>query len=861
MKLRSILILLITVTFSASSLLSADGDTTKVRTVEFNTARAGWYSFPKSGEKKFRKIIMNFKIKCPDGKSCGEWDYISNVFIDKYFAPNFRIGGKSHVSQSFMTDTAWAFTPEKINDAWVLTKTPKPSKIIYFYNDTKLPTLATDSLVVWDTYFTYSLDAAGKKIDSALVAADSTVSLTKKRVYFKDEVTINERSEIMRYITPYGNGLKLGDGWLYTVDVTDFLPLLLDSIYIYAPCGGWGDQTSNTDQEALELSFDFIEGTPARDIIRLEKMWESNRAVYNGKFESLFPPLPVELAANEKGARLKVIQTGHGFGGNNDNCSEFCKKEANVKIDDQQRYARYIWRECGEIPLFPQGGTWINDRTNWCPGMDVEAHNYELTPYLTAGEPHTVDYSMEYYNTPYVDGSNKEGFWVISSYLITYSEPNFNLDAELVDIINPTQKQAYKRLNPSCFNYSVLIQNSGKEKITSVKFRLGFEGDESEHNFTWTGNMNFLDTATVTFYDFARSDNSQEARKFFVEIMEVNGKTDDYAANNTGVSLAPAVAYLPNDLSFNLKTNNYASQQYHFIVRDSEWNVIKERNTFSDNTNYAETMTLPDGCYDFQLTNKLGYGLYTFFMVQQLGTGAFNISSRGNTIATYNPDFGNYIYQQFRVGPVPEIAYSKDTVFFGTTLLGVETTQTLEISSKNNRDVTIYNANIFLGSSYGYRIISTSPELSANNPVTLKAGEKMTVTIGFNPKNEATTGANLTFETNDFYSTNHSVRLIGIGDDPNGVNEMPTATAAIDVTYNANMQTARIRLNTNATAGKTQVKVFDSMGNLIGIIYDQETMNGYDEFEYSTQALTSGAYYFVLQNGDKYVTKSFVIAK
>ena len=71
--------------------------------------------------------------------------------------------------------------------------------------------------------------------------------------YFGVPFDVIDRYELYRYITPYGIGLDLGDdGWTWWYDVTDYLPLLRDSVELQA--GNW--------QELLDLKFHFIEGDP-----------------------------------------------------------------------------------------------------------------------------------------------------------------------------------------------------------------------------------------------------------------------------------------------------------------------------------------------------------------------------------------------------------------------------------------------------------------------------------------------------------------------------------------------------------------------------------------------------------------------
>lgn len=176
----------------------------------------------------------------------------------------------------------------------------------------------------------------------------------------------------MRYITPYGIGLNLGSGFTWIMDVSDFKPLLSERVYIDAL----------NQQEELELTFDFIEGIPEREVKRVEKLWTNDRIVYDKNFENIVAPRQIVLNPDEQMARLKIIQTGHGFGGNKDNCCEFSRKTGYVKINDTIRYSKEIWRKCAENPVFSQGGTWLFNRTNWCPGAEVQPYDYELTPFI-----------------------------------------------------------------------------------------------------------------------------------------------------------------------------------------------------------------------------------------------------------------------------------------------------------------------------------------------------------------------------------------------------------------------------------------------------------------------------------------------
>src|SRR5205085_2958842 len=128
--------------------------------------------------------------------------------------------------------------------------------------DTLKPASPTDSAIVYPAYYHYTYNAKGLVTDSSLVNADSTIHLIKTK-YWDAPYMVNNRYELGRYITPYGNGLSLGNGFTWIYDVSDYRTLLHDTVHLSA--GNW--------QELLDLSFDFIKGIPPRDPISVTNIY------------------------------------------------------------------------------------------------------------------------------------------------------------------------------------------------------------------------------------------------------------------------------------------------------------------------------------------------------------------------------------------------------------------------------------------------------------------------------------------------------------------------------------------------------------------------------------------------------------
>src|SRR5690606_5865111 len=120
--------------------------------------------------------------------------------------------------------------------------------------------------------------------------------------------------------------------YTYTFDVTDFAYLLRDSVEIRAHYSGYQDGFTVT------LDFEFTEGTPAMECYKIEPVYQGsfpygnpNNSIENYIKAHQFTP---DAAAKE--IKFRVIQTGHGFGGN-ENCAEFCAKSHYVKINGSQK--------------------------------------------------------------------------------------------------------------------------------------------------------------------------------------------------------------------------------------------------------------------------------------------------------------------------------------------------------------------------------------------------------------------------------------------------------------------------------------------------------------------------------------------
>jgi hypothetical protein len=507
-----------------------------------------------------------------------------------------------------------------------------PLQVITYTDSINNPGVPEDTFMVWPAaYYNYVYDVNGNLSDSIWVSPDSTLLLSYYDYYNYFPQVL--RFELARYITPYGNGLSLGNGWTWTFDVSDYRTLLADSVHLAA--GNW--------QELLDMKFLMIQGTPSRDVLSIQNLWNGgfNYGQSGDPIENHLTPLKILIPAGVQNARWKSRITGHGMD-TPQNCAEFCPKYHYFKVDDSIRFTQLVWRDnCDLNPLYPQGGTWVYDRSNWCPGAEVWTYDFELSPYITPGDTVTLDHDAQ----PYTSTGGWD-YYQIEDQLVTYGSPNFTLDAAIEKVLSPNTAQMWGRMNPICANPAIVIKNNGSTDLTSLTITYGING-ATQSIYNWSGNLHFLETATVVLDTFTWM---QGASKFTVSISNPNSGTDQYAYNNTISTPFTYVPVMPSTFFIELKSNNYPAENA-YELKDDAGNLIFSRNGLTANTTYRDTLTLGNGCYEFRLTDSGEDGL-TWWANTGQGSGSirFRSATTSQVYKNFNSDFGGEVYMQFTVG-------------------------------------------------------------------------------------------------------------------------------------------------------------------------------------------------------------------
>ena len=446
--------------------------------------------------------------------------------------------------------------------------------------------------------------------------------------------------EIARMLTPYGGRFQQDWQFDWKVDITDFSPILRDSLEVDYIHTGYED--NKTRGWKVTVDFEITYGKPVAEPLALYKIYDGKYS-YGDKTDPIENHLvPMTLKANTKSTfgKLKIQQTGHGMDANG--CGEFCDKYRQVLFNGEVIDTKQLWMQCGDNPLYPQAGTWIFDRANWCPGylLQPDEVSFDTNP----GKEFTIDLNMEPYKTE--EPSAKE---LLVAYVLEYGKINADHDVTLVDIIAPSNEKIHSRQNETGTLPLIRFKNNGKNNLKSFVVNYYLEGQKPK-KFSWKGDVPFGETALLTLPEEIFSD--KKTTRFFVELKRPNGKRDGFEGDNAKSSVYTTPNILPVSSIIYFKTNNKPGQNSYSVTNGYGKEVFKKDSLeLKPNTVYLDTLTLPEGNYTFKVSDKGGDGLEFWFKSKDGRGDVKLLDTLGQAIQHFNSDFGSHIIYNFRVKP------------------------------------------------------------------------------------------------------------------------------------------------------------------------------------------------------------------
>ncbi|MFH2036328.1 MAG: peptide-N-glycosidase F-related protein [Candidatus Zixiibacteriota bacterium] len=450
--------------------------------------------------------------------------------------------------------------------------------------------------------------------------------------------------ELARLISPYGWWFDSDWSFGWNIDLTDFSHLLHDTVEVIFRHGGY---EKNDDRGwDVTIEFELTEGKPSMPFLSMDTLW-CGSFKYGDTADPIEKRLsPVILNSDSaKMARLVICQTGHGMD-DYENCAEFCEKYRMIYFDKKLVDFKEIWKKCGDNALYPQAGTWIFDRSNWCPGdiVDPDIYTFKLNPDTI----HELNIDME----PYINPNNPTANYAISSYIFYYGEPWAGNDVSIEKIIIPSDHDESSRINPSCRNPKILIKNQGHEPLTSLNINYGIV-DSEIMTYKWRGNLSSQETEEIILPGPIVLGAWENI--FEVKLESPNGVVDEYPYDNSMISDAVYSQQFNNKFILAIRTNRQPEENaYRLIDKDGMIIGGREMGTLMPETAYYDTFDLSEDCYQFLFVDTGGDGL-EFWFNPDAGYGSVRILDMdGRLLKNFNSNFGSNINFVFTATENPE---------------------------------------------------------------------------------------------------------------------------------------------------------------------------------------------------------------
>lgn len=484
-------------------------------------------------------------------------------------------------------------------------------------------------------------DANGNELERIALPAD-TVLVQQRTVWYDSHRERVTPLEVERYITPYGKGLDLGDdGFLHVRDVSAYAPYLQGAV----------DLEAHNGYELLDLRFAFLPGPPPRPVLAIEDIWPQGDYGYSDLAEDRELPLALmPLRPDTKAAAVRSRISGHGHYGPR-NCCEWDAKRHSLAVNGIPRYDWTIWTNCGDNPIHPQGGTWQFDRAGWCPGTFVMTRDHEITPWITGDSLCAIDYSIE---APDPANGEGDGRYYQAHQLIQYGPLRAACDLRLDEILAPSTRDEFRRLNPISISPRVRVQNLGQAGLRTFRIRYGLTGRMSSVT-TWQGTLAHGEMVEL---DLPAPDwSAMESGSVFEATVEALDGEDAWPADNRLTSRCADPLILPGDVVIQLRCPPFGrAADNRWLLLDGDHNLHAEHAYLAEDSLVADTLHLAAGAWELHFLDSQQDGMIRHWWLrgsdpEHVGTNGrlLLLSLEGDTLKDLGTDFAEGVSARFFV--------------------------------------------------------------------------------------------------------------------------------------------------------------------------------------------------------------------
>jgi hypothetical protein len=291
--------------------------------------------------------------------------------------------------------------------------------------------------------------------------------------------------------------------------------------------------------------------------------------------------------------------------------------------------------------------------------------------------PFTMEPSWEKENCELIAFvQNNSGKEIMQAKLVTMNTPEYNLDAELFEVLNVQDEICSGLLEPE-----VVIRNKGAEVLTSLNINFEINGD-LVYTYPWEGSLGFTDKEHVVIPEF--SFLLQEFNQIDVFISDPNNGTDENPDNDHLGFEAEYPEVVENYLLLIMSTDGNP-QETSYEVFDADGNIIGSGGPYTiPNHFFRDTIyyTGVPGCHRFVLHDAGGNGLSTYYTLRSVVNGT--LKTIGNGAA-----FGYKEITEFSVDTgvgIDEVNLQESVEVFPNPVIN---TSTIRFNLNQNGNVTV----------------------------------------------------------------------------------------------------------------------------------------------------------------------------
>ncbi|ESP90745.1 peptide-N-glycosidase F-related protein [Pseudoalteromonas luteoviolacea] len=468
------------------------------------------------------------------------------------------------------------------------------------------------------------------------------------------------RYEMGRLITPYAGYMQRGmhgfdRSWrrTYYFDVSHLAPVLNGEGTFNVHYGGWGAKKSAFGVSAKLIS---QPGFYNRQVKRVIPLYESGSEGWPYKtaqdFANLLPAKTVTFEAGEKHAEIKMIVSAHGHALSYDNpegkaelCGEWCDRYFTLSQDSELVVKQNLWRDtCDQSATFPQGGTYLFSRANWCPGEAITPFSFSVS---TDNQDSLFDLDWQAYSWQPSQYGKDAPRYIVSALLVTYGDYDLKEDIALKRVLKPNAAMP-DRFSMSCGEIEVEVENLGNSDIDELWFDYGVEGQKVQQYY-WQGELPAGETKQI---NFATAYMGRFAANGSELTVAVRSAADQQGVNNAQTVKMKAPIALDKSAVLHLLSGKQGAETSVSIV-DRDQNTVKHWPTFSNTAWHALPLDVPAGCYTLKINDSEHDGLAFPFFNQRKGKGEIKLHHSGEVdahVTQLEADFGRELSIPITVG-------------------------------------------------------------------------------------------------------------------------------------------------------------------------------------------------------------------